>query len=110
MSPYLLLFFAIGSEVIATTALKASEGFTRLVPSVIVVAGYGAAFYLLSLVLRQVPLNIAYAIWAGVGTAMTVLVGVVLYKEAVDVWRIAGILLIISGVVVLNFFGGAHAA
>jgi len=110
MNPYLLLMIAIISEVIGTASLKASDGFTKLVPSVIVIVGYSVAFYLLSLVTRQIPLNLAYAMWAGIGTALTVFVGVLLYKETVDFWRIVGVGLIIAGVIVLNFFGSAHTA
>ncbi|NJN17950.1 MAG: multidrug efflux SMR transporter [Oscillochloris sp.] len=99
---FLLLFAAIVSEVIATTSLKLSEGFTRPVPSLIVVLGYGTAFYLLSLSLRQIPLGTAYAIWSGVGTAATVIIGILVWGEPVSAWRMFGIGLIIAGVVVLQ--------
>jgi len=95
---------AIVAEVIATSALKASSGFTQLVPSIVVIAGYGTAFYCLSLALRSVPLGVAYAIWSGAGTALIALIGVVLYKQKLDLAGIAGIGLIVAGVLVLNLF------
>jgi small multidrug resistance pump len=103
-SGFLLLVLAILSEIVATTSLKASEGFTRWVPSVVVVVGYGLAFYLLSLSLkRQIPLGVAYAIWSGLGTAGVVLTGVIIWREAMDLWRVMGIALIIIGVMVISF-------
>lgn len=105
--PYLLLAAAIAFEVVATTFLKLSDGFTRLGPSVVVVVGYGAAFALLALALRGLDLGFAYAVWAGVGTALVALVGVAVFGDALGAARIAGILLIVSGVVVLNL-GGAQ--
>jgi multidrug transporter EmrE-like cation transporter len=104
MHPMLLLALAIASEVAGTTSLKYSEGFTKLTPSVIVVVGYGLAFYLLSLSLKHIPLGTAYAIWSGVGTAATAVIGVLLWREIVDLPRVLGILLIIGGVVLLNAF------
>jgi len=95
---------AIVAEVIATSALKASSGFTQLVPSIVVIARYGTAFYCLSLALRSVPLGVAYAIWSGAGTALIALIGVVLYKQKLDLAGIAGIGLIVAGVLVLNLF------
>lgn len=107
MNALLTLFLAIVSEVIGTTSLKYSEGFTRLGPSAIVVVGYAAAFYLMSLSLKQIPLGTAYAIWSGVGTAGTALIGIWLWNETFDLPRALGIALIIGGVVVLNMFGGS---
>jgi len=95
---------AIVAEVIATSALKASNGFSQLMPSIVVIAGYGTAFYCLSLALRSVPLGVAYAIWSGAGTALIALIGVVLYKQKLDLAGIAGIGLIVAGVLVLNLF------
>jgi small multidrug resistance pump len=92
------------SEVVATSALKAAEGFTRLVPSVLVVVGYTLAFYFLSLILRTIPLGVAYAIWAGVGVALVALVGWVVYHQTLDIPALIGIVLIVSGVIVLNLF------
>ena len=101
---WVYLAIAIVSEVIATSALKAAEGFTRLVPSVLVVIGYAWAFYFLSLTLRTIPLGVAYAIWAGVGVALVALVGWVLYHQSLDTAALIGIALIVSGVIVLNLF------
>jgi small multidrug resistance pump len=101
---YLYLTIAIVTEVIATTALKASEGFTQLVPSLIVVAGYGCAFYFLSLVLRTIPVGIAYAIWAGAGVALVAIISAIVYKQVPDLPAILGMGLIVAGVVVINLF------
>jgi small multidrug resistance pump len=104
MQHWLILGIAIISEVIATSALKASDGFTRLLPSVIVVVGYGIAFYCLALVLRTLPVGIVYAIWSGVGVALIALVGWLLYGQALDLPAILGLTLIVAGVFVLNVF------
>ena len=101
---WIYLAIAIVSEVVATSALKAAEGFTRLVPSVLVVVGYALAFYFLSLTLRTIPLGVAYAIWAGVGVALVALVGWVVYHQSLDIPALIGIALIVSGVIVLNLF------
>ena len=101
---YLYLAIAIIAEVIATNALKASEEFTRLVPSIIVLAGYGAAFYFLSLVLRVIPVGIAYAIWAGMGIVLVAIVAAIMFKQIPDWPAIVGMTLIISGVAVINIF------
>lgn len=101
---WIFLALAIVSEIIGTSALKSSEGFTRLWPSVIVVASYAAAFYLLSLTLKTIPVGIAYAIWAGVGVVLITLAAWVLYGQALDLAAIIGISLIVAGVVVLNLF------
>lgn len=92
------------AEVIATSALKASEEFTRLGPSIIVVTGYGIAFYFLSFVIKTIPVGIAYAIWSGVGVALISIVGVVLFRQTLDLPGIFGIVLIIAGVSVINLF------
>jgi small multidrug resistance pump len=105
----LILFLAILSEVVGTVALKASEGFARLGPNVLVVVGYGLSFYLLAQALRQIPLGVAYAIWSGLGTAGAVIAGLLLWRESLNLAGILGILLIIIGVIVLNFFAGAAA-
>lgn len=109
MNGLLLLGFAILSEIVATTALKLSDGFTKPLPSLIVVVGYGIAFYLISLSLRQIPIGTAYAIWSGVGTVATAAIGVLLWKETLEPGRIIGIALIIIGVVVLQAFSKAAA-
>ena len=101
---YLYLTIAIVAEVIATNALKASEGFTRLVPSIVVVVGYGAAFYFLALVLKVIPVGIAYAIWAGMGIVLVAIVAAIVFKQVPDFPAIIGMLLIISGVVIINVF------
>lgn len=101
---YLYLTIAIIAEVIATNALKASEEFTKLVPSIIVVVGYGAAFYFLALVLQVIPVGIAYAIWAGMGIVLVAIVAALVFKQIPDVPAIVGMVLIISGVVVINVF------
>jgi len=101
---WLYLAIAIVSEVVATSALKAADGFTRLGPSVLVVVGYASAFYFLSLTLRSIPLGIVYAIWAGVGIALIALVGWIVYHQVLDLWALLGIGLIVAGVVVLNVF------
>lgn len=99
---YLLLFIAILAEVIATSALKAAEGFTRIGPSIIVVVGYAIAFYCLSLTLRTMPVGIAYAIWSGVGIVLVAGIGAVLYGQKLDLAAIIGLGLIIAGVLVVN--------
>lgn len=109
MPAYFYLAVAIVSEVIATWALKASQGFSRPLPLLVVLAGYGLAFYCLSLTLRSIPLGVAYAVWSGVGIALITLVGWVVYKQALDIGAIIGIALIVSGVVVLQLFSKAGA-
>jgi len=99
---YLYLFMAILAEVIATSALKSAEGFTKLGPSLVVVVGYGIAFYLLSLVLRDMTVGITYAIWSGVGIILVALVGVVMFREIPDTPAIIGMGLIIAGVAVIH--------
>ena len=99
---YLYLFMAILAEVIATSALKSAEGFTKLAPSLVVVLGYGAAFYLLSLVLRHMTVGVTYAIWSGVGIVLVALVGVVVFREIPDTPAIIGMGLIIAGVTVIH--------
>jgi small multidrug resistance pump len=106
----IIFFFAVLSEVTATTALKLSEGFTKLVPSVVVVVGYGLSFYLLSLSLKVMPIGISYALWSGIGIVLTVIAGVILWREPLDWARGIGIVLIILGIIVINLFSksGAH--
>lgn len=110
MRPYLLLFVAIVSEVIATSALKASDGFTNLVPSAVTVVGYGMAFYFLSLTLQTVPVGTAYALWSGVGVALVTAIGWVVFGQKLDGPGLLGIGLIVAGVIVLNVFSksGVH--
>jgi small multidrug resistance pump len=98
------LAIAILSEVVATTALKASAGFSRFWPSVLVVVGYGCAFYFLSLTLRSIPVGIAYAIWSGVGVVLVCLLGWLIYGQKLDLAAGVGIALIVAGVMVINVF------
>src|SRR5690606_6940247 len=95
---------AILAEVIATSALKSADGFTRLWPSVITVAGYAVAFYFLALTLRDIPVGVAYASWSGVGIVLISLVGALFFKQNLDAPALLGMGLIIAGVVVMNLF------
>ncbi|GAA1003319.1 ligand-binding protein SH3 [Streptomyces sp. F-3] len=104
---YLMLAGAIAAEVAATTAMKYSDGFSRLGPSAVTLLGYALSFWLLAQTLRTVAIGTAYAIWAGVGTAAVAALGLVLFGEDLNLAKAVGILLIIGGVVVLNL-GGAH--
>ncbi|MDN7181082.1 SMR family transporter [Caballeronia sp. SEWSISQ10-4 2] len=103
-SAYVLLAVAIVAEVVATSALRASEGFSRLVPSVIVVIGYGISFYLLSLTLKSLPVGIVYAVWSGAGIVLITLVAALLFKQIPDLPAVLGMGLIVVGVIVLNVF------
>jgi small multidrug resistance pump len=104
---FLHLGIAIIAEVIATSALKASENFTRLGPSLVVLVGYGLAFFFLSLTLRTIPVGIAYAIWSGVGIILISAVGWIWFKQALDLPAIIGLGLIILGVIVVNTFSNS---
>ncbi|AIQ35769.1 MULTISPECIES: DMT family transporter [unclassified Paenibacillus] len=99
---YIALGIAIASEVVGTTMLKMSEGFTQLLPSIGVIIGFIIAFYSLSISLRELPLSLAYAIWSGVGTVLTALVGMVVWGDPFGILTFAGIVLIVGGVVLLN--------
>jgi small multidrug resistance pump len=101
---YLYLAFAILAEVVGTSALKASEEFTKLVPSIIVVTGYGLAFYFMTLVLRTIPIGITYAVWSGIGIVLIAVVGAIIYKQIPDIPAIIGMVLIILGVAVIHLF------
>ncbi|WDZ96038.1 SMR family transporter [Herbaspirillum sp. WKF16] len=109
MHPYLALGIAIVSEVIATSALRASDGFSRLWPSVLVVVGYGLAFFFLSATLKSIPVGIAYAIWSGLGVVLISLAAWLLFGQKLDAPAIIGMGLIVAGVVVLNVFSKASA-
>ncbi|WP_409076748.1 DMT family transporter [Paraburkholderia sp. BL23I1N1] len=109
MPPYALLAIAIVAEVIATSAMRASEGFSRLWPATVVVIGYGIAFYCLSLTLKTIPVGIVYAVWSGAGIVLITLVAVVLYRQVPDVPAVIGLGLIIAGVAVLNMFSKMQA-
>ena len=104
MNPYILLSVAIVAEVIATTALRATEGFTRWLPSLLVVAGYSISFYFLSLTLKTISVGVSYAIWSGVGTVLIAVQGFLVYGQKVDLPAAIGIALIIAGVIVMNLF------
>jgi small multidrug resistance pump len=101
---YLYLSLAIGFEVLATTALQASDGFTRPWPTVVTVLGYAIAFYCLSLTLRTMPVGIAYAIWSAVGIVLIAAIGWAVYRQALDAPAVVGIALIIAGVLIVNLF------
>jgi small multidrug resistance pump len=101
-NPWVLLAIAIVTEVIATSSLKLSDGFTRLWPSVVVVIGYGISFYALALTMRTLPVGIIYAIWSGLGITLVTLVGWFLFKQQLSIHALIGIGLIIAGVIVMN--------
>ena len=107
---WIYLAIAIVSEVIATSSLKAAEGFTRWVPSLIVIVGYASSFYFLSLTLRTIPIGVAYAIWSGVGVALVTLIGWSIYHQSLNIAALIGITLIISGVIVLCLFSKSRDA
>lgn len=107
MKNWVFLGIAIVAEVIATSSLQASDGFRRPVPVVLVVAGFGTAFYFLSLTLRVIPVGVAYAVWAGVGVVLITLVAWALFDQKLDWPALVGIGLIVAGVVVLNVFSQA---
>ena len=102
-----MLTFAIAAEVIATVALKASDGFSRPLPMAIVVVGYGISFWLLALVLKHFSVGTTYAIWSAVGTALIVTIAVLFLGEVLTVVKVLGLVLIVAGVVILNL-AGAH--
>ncbi|MGU7769295.1 DMT family transporter [Burkholderia sp. MR1-5-21] len=106
---YAWLAIAIVAEVIGTSALRAADGFTRLWPSLLVVAGYATAFYCLSLTLRTMPVGIIYAVWSGAGIVLITLVAMLLYRQVPDVPAVIGLSLIVAGVVVLNLFSKMQA-
>jgi small multidrug resistance pump len=107
--PWAVLSLAIVAEVIATSALKASNGFSRPWPSLVVVLGYGLSFYCLSIVLRTIPVGIVYAVWSGVGIALITVVGWLVFGQKLDPPALAGLALIVAGVIVLNVFSKAAA-
>jgi multidrug resistance protein EbrB len=102
MKHYIALGMSIIGEVFATTMLKASEGFTILLPSVGVIIGYTLSFYFISISLQKIPLSLAYAVWSGLGTALTALIGVILWGELFNTLILLGIILIVGGVIVMN--------
>lgn len=104
MKVYIYLLLAVIAEVIATSALKPAMGFTKLLPSAIVVTGYATAFYLLSIIFQTLPVGITYAIWSGLGIVLVTLIGVLMFKQIPDLPAILGMVLIIAGVVVIQVF------
>jgi small multidrug resistance pump len=102
VGPGALLVVAIGSEVVATTALRMSDGFTRPLPVAVLVVGYTISLYLLSVVVRDLSIGLTYAIWAGAGTALIAVIGVVLFDETLTLASLAGIALVIAGVILIN--------
>ena len=104
MNHWLALATAIVAEVVGTTALKASNEFTRMLPSLIVVVGYGTAFYFMAVSMRVLPVGIMYAIWSGMGIVLVSIIGWVVYRQALDVPAMIGMGLIIAGAIVINVF------
>src|ERR1043166_7984779 len=102
MNPYLLLFFAVIAEIIATSALKASDGLSKLIPSLIVFTGYSLAFWLMSISLKTLPVGIVYAIWSGLGIVGIAIIGVIYFKEAFSMWHFTGMSFILIGIIILN--------
>lgn len=108
MKSWAFLFAAIVFELIGTASMKLSEGFTRLWPSILIFVGYGLSFVALTLCLKQIDVGIAYAVWAGLGTALIAVIGAVMFEEPVSSLKIVSLLLIIVGVVGLSVSGGSH--
>ena len=102
--PYLTLFFSVLAETIGTTALQASQQFTRLGPSVVVFLAYGVSFWLLSMTLRFMPVGVVYAIWSGVGIVFIAIIGFLVFRQSLDIAAVLGIGLIIAGIVVIQLF------
>ena len=109
VGPWIYLGIAIVSEVVGTTFLKQSQGFSKLVPTVAALAGYGVALFALSRAVEDIELGIAYAIWAGTGTALIVLLGWLVFNQTIDAAAIVGVLMIVAGVVVINAFSEIQA-
>lgn len=109
MKYWLFLGISVLAEVVATSSLKASEGFSKPLPSIAVVIGYTVAFYFLSLTLKSIPLGVAYAVWAGAGVVLVSLVGLLFYEQKLDPAAAIGMGLIVTGVVVLNVFSRVSA-
>ncbi|WP_372740145.1 multidrug efflux SMR transporter [Neptunomonas sp.] len=109
MKYWVFLAIAIIGEVVATSALKSSEGFSKLVPSFVVVAGYVVAFYFLSLALKTIPVGVAYAVWAGLGIVLVAAIAYIVHGQKLDVWAFIGIGFIVSGVAVLSLLSSTSA-
>lgn len=106
---WVYLYIAISAEVVGTSALRACDGFTKLGASGLVVAGYGIAFYFLSLTLNTIPIGVAYAVWSGAGIVLTSIIGWRLFGQALDLPALIGIALILAGVAIINLLSGAAA-
>jgi small multidrug resistance pump len=106
---YLYLALAIIGELIGTSLLKASEGFSKIMPTLGVFVSFAFSFFCLSLSLKSIPLNVAYAIWSGLGTVATVIISILIWKEKINFASLIGIALILIGVFVLNMFGPGHS-
>ncbi|HWU63341.1 MAG TPA: SMR family transporter [Ensifer sp.] len=104
---YAILVAAIFFEVIGTTLLKQAAGFTKMWPTVFSLASYGVAFYLLSIILKTMPVGIAYAIWSGLGIVFVSVIGVVIFRQSLDWPAIAGLFLIIAGILIINLFSSS---
>lgn len=102
---YLFLFIAIAGELIGSSMLKLSMGFTKLGPTTASLISFGFSFYFLSLALAKIPLGIAYATWSGIGLVITTIIGVLIYKESINLYTVLGIILIVAGVLVINLLG-----
>lgn len=109
MKNHLFLLGAIGAEVVATSALKSSEGFTRWGPTALVVIGYGLAFWLLSLTLRSIPVGVAYATWSGLGIVLIAVVAWLVHGQKLDAWALLGMALIVAGVLIMNLLSSSSA-
>lgn len=110
MNSYLALGIAIIAEVIATTALKSSDSFSRLAPSLISIAGYGIALYLLTVAMKAIPTGATYAIWSGLGIVLISITSFFVHNQKIDLWGMVGMALIIAGVVILNLFSNSTMA
>ncbi|MDH4765794.1 small multidrug resistance pump [Pseudomonas oryzihabitans] len=107
MSGYIYLAIAIAAEVVATTSMKAISGFSKPLPLILVITGYGLAFWMLTLVVRSIPVGVAYAIWAGLGIVLVSIAAAVLYDQKLDLPAMLGMGLIVAGVVVIQLFSGS---
>ncbi|WP_217476142.1 DMT family transporter [Stutzerimonas stutzeri] len=107
MTGYLYLAIAITAEVIATTSMKALDGFSRPLPLLLVVAGYSLSFWMLSLVVKTIPVGIAYAIWAGLGIVLVSVAAALIYQQKLDLPAVLGMVLIVAGVVVIQLFSSS---
>ncbi|WKA52798.1 multidrug efflux SMR transporter [Planococcus liqunii] len=105
---YMYLLLAIIGELFGSSLLKASEGFTKLVPTISMLFAFVFSFFFLSLALKTIPLNAAYAIWSGLGMVATTVISVLIWKEKINFASVSGILLILVGVVILSYFGPGH--